>query len=97
MQLAKDVPVYNDVMLPSSSEKLPISLSALTTSDPTPALSKLETGAEDFPFSSASDHVPDSANTPSTSGLGSSEVKTNYTLAFFKAGIVVHFKMNASF
>nr|AAR95697.2 hypoxia-inducible factor-1alpha [Ctenopharyngodon idella] len=72
MQLVKDVPLYNDVMLPSSSEKLPISLSALTPSDPTPALSKLETRAEDFPFSSVSDRVPDSANTPSTSGLGSS-------------------------
>uniref|UniRef100_A0A8C1JH62 Hypoxia-inducible factor 1-alpha n=1 Tax=Cyprinus carpio TaxID=7962 RepID=A0A8C1JH62_CYPCA len=59
MQLLKEVPLYNDVMLPSSSKKLPISLSPLT---PT----------EDFPFSSASDRGPDSANTPSTSGLGSS-------------------------
>uniref|UniRef100_A0A8C2BAB4 Hypoxia-inducible factor 1-alpha n=1 Tax=Cyprinus carpio TaxID=7962 RepID=A0A8C2BAB4_CYPCA len=51
MQLLKEVPLYNDVMLPSSSKKLPISLSPLT---------------------SASDRGPDSANTPSTSGLGSS-------------------------
>uniref|UniRef100_A0A673HWL1 Hypoxia-inducible factor 1-alpha n=1 Tax=Sinocyclocheilus rhinocerous TaxID=307959 RepID=A0A673HWL1_9TELE len=68
MQLLKEVPLYNDVMLPSSSEKLPISLSPLTPIDSTPVLNKLETGVEDFPFSSASD----STNTPSTSGLGSS-------------------------
>uniref|UniRef100_A0A672PBD1 Hypoxia-inducible factor 1-alpha n=1 Tax=Sinocyclocheilus grahami TaxID=75366 RepID=A0A672PBD1_SINGR len=72
MQLLKEVPLYNDVMLPSSSEKLPISLSPLTPSDSAPDLNKLETGAEDFPFSSASDRGPDSTNTPSTSGLGSS-------------------------
>uniref|UniRef100_A0A673N9P1 Hypoxia-inducible factor 1-alpha n=1 Tax=Sinocyclocheilus rhinocerous TaxID=307959 RepID=A0A673N9P1_9TELE len=52
MQLLKEVPLYNDVMLPSSSEKLPISLSPLTPSDSGPDLNKLETGAEDFPFSS---------------------------------------------
>lgn len=72
MQLLKEVPLYNDVMLPSGSEKLSISLSPLTPSDSTPVLTKLETGAEDFPFSSASDLGPDSTNTPSTSGLGSS-------------------------
>uniref|UniRef100_A0A8C2Q8H8 Hypoxia-inducible factor 1-alpha n=1 Tax=Cyprinus carpio TaxID=7962 RepID=A0A8C2Q8H8_CYPCA len=32
MQLLKEVPLYNDVMLPSSSKKLPISLSPLTRS-----------------------------------------------------------------
>nr|AJG42186.1 hypoxia-inducible factor 1 alpha B [Schizopygopsis pylzovi] len=72
MQLLKEVPLYNDVMLPSGSEKLSISLSPLTPSDSTLVLTKLETGAEDFPFSSASDLGPDSTNTPSTSGLGSS-------------------------
>nr|AJG42184.1 hypoxia-inducible factor 1 alpha B [Gymnocypris eckloni] len=72
MQLLKEVPLYNDVMLPSGSEKLSISLSPLTPSGSTPVLTKLETGAEDFPFSSASDLGPDSTNTPSTSGLGSS-------------------------
>uniref|UniRef100_A0A8C1YKV8 Hypoxia inducible factor 1 subunit alpha b n=1 Tax=Cyprinus carpio TaxID=7962 RepID=A0A8C1YKV8_CYPCA len=72
MQLLKEVPLYNDVMLPSSSEKLPISLSPLTPTDSAPVLTKLDTGAEDFPFSSASDRGPDSTNTPSTSGLGSS-------------------------
>ncbi len=95
MQLLKEVPLYNDVMLPSSSEKLPISLSPLTPSDSTPVLTKLETGAEDFPFSSASDLGPDSTNTPSTSGLGSSGVKTQ-TLAFL-AAILSHFKMIAPF
>uniref|UniRef100_A0A672Q8E4 Hypoxia-inducible factor 1-alpha n=1 Tax=Sinocyclocheilus grahami TaxID=75366 RepID=A0A672Q8E4_SINGR len=68
MQLLKEVPLYNDVMLPSSSEKLPISLSPLTPIDSTPVLNKLETGVEVFTFSSASD----STNTPSTSGLCSS-------------------------
>lgn len=77
MQLLKEVPLYNDVMLPSSSEKLPISLSALTPSDSSPVLSKLESGAEDFPFSSSSDCVPDSTNKLSSSGLISSGVKTN--------------------
>nr|AAW69834.1 hypoxia-inducible factor 1 alpha [Gymnocypris przewalskii] len=72
MQLLKEVPLYNDVMLPSGSEKLSIILSPLTPSDSTPVLTKLKTGAEDFPFSSASDLGPDSTNTPSTSGLGSS-------------------------
>ncbi|KAK7133237.1 hypothetical protein R3I94_015190 [Phoxinus phoxinus] len=75
MQLPKEVPLYNDVMLPSSSEKLPISLSALTPSDSSPVLSKLESGEdspEDFPFSSASDCVPDSTNKLSSSGLISS-------------------------
>uniref|UniRef100_A0A8C2E5D1 Hypoxia-inducible factor 1-alpha n=1 Tax=Cyprinus carpio TaxID=7962 RepID=A0A8C2E5D1_CYPCA len=72
MQLLKEVPLYNDVMLPSSSEKLPISLSPLTPTDSAPVLTKLDTGGEDFPFSSASDRGPDSTNTPSTSGLGSS-------------------------
>ncbi|XP_052390779.1 hypoxia-inducible factor 1-alpha isoform X2 [Carassius gibelio] len=72
MQLLKEVPLYNDVMLPSSSEKLPISLSPLTPLDSTPVLTKLETGAEDFPFCSASDRGPDSTNSSSTSGLGSS-------------------------
>ncbi|TRZ02161.1 hypothetical protein DNTS_007280 [Danionella cerebrum] len=71
MKLLKEVPVYNDVMLPTSSEKLPISLSPLTPSDSLPALTKLESGSDDFPFSSASDRVPELTNTPSTSGLSS--------------------------
>ncbi|XP_051951529.1 hypoxia inducible factor 1 subunit alpha b [Xyrauchen texanus] len=70
VQLLKEVPLYNDVMLPSSSENLPMTLSCLTTSESVPPLTKLET-AEDFPFSSDSHRVPDS-NTPSAPGLGSS-------------------------
>ncbi|XP_051511717.1 hypoxia-inducible factor 1-alpha-like isoform X2 [Myxocyprinus asiaticus] len=72
MPLLKEVPLYNDVMLPSSSEKLPLTLSPLTPSESTPPLTKLETGAEDCPFSSVSHRFPDSTNTPSTPGLGSS-------------------------
>ncbi|KAI7799868.1 hypoxia inducible factor 1 subunit alpha b isoform X2 [Triplophysa rosa] len=70
MQLLKEVPIYNDVMLPSSSEKLPVGLSGLTPAKPTPALTKLENEAEDFPFNSDSHSgITNSANTPSTSGL----------------------------
>lgn len=77
MQLLKEVPLYNDVMLPSSSEKLPVGLSGLTPAKPTPALTKLENETEDFPFNSASPSgITNSANTPSTSGLSSSGVKT---------------------
>lgn len=77
MQLLKEVPLYNDVMLPASSEKLPVGLSGLTPSKPTPALTKLENEAEDFNFNSTSHNgITTSANTPSTSGLGSSRVKT---------------------
>ncbi|XP_051955241.1 hypoxia-inducible factor 1-alpha-like [Xyrauchen texanus] len=72
MQLLKEVPLYNDVMLPSGSEKLLLTLSPLTPSESTPPLTKLETGAEDFPFSSDSHRFPDSTNTPSTLGLCSS-------------------------
>uniref|UniRef100_A0A672Q1W7 Hypoxia-inducible factor 1-alpha n=1 Tax=Sinocyclocheilus grahami TaxID=75366 RepID=A0A672Q1W7_SINGR len=76
MQLLKEVPLYNDVMLPSSSEKLPISLSPLTPIDSTPVLNKLETGVEVFTFSSASD----STNTPSTSGLLDSDISSEFKL-----------------
>lgn len=72
MQLLKEVPLYNDVMLPSSSEKLPLGLSGLTITKPTPALTKLENEAEDFPFNSDSG-ITNSAN---TSGLCSPGVKT---------------------
>lgn len=34
MQLLKDVPLYNDVMLPSTSEKLVLPLSPLPPSEP---------------------------------------------------------------
>lgn len=34
IQLLKDVPLYNDVMLPSSSERLALPLSPLPTSEP---------------------------------------------------------------
>lgn len=72
MQLLKEVPLYNDVMLPSSSKKLPLSLSPLTPTESTPALSKLETEAEEFPYRVTTN----STNTPSTSGLGSPGVRT---------------------
>ncbi|XP_072538837.1 hypoxia inducible factor 1 subunit alpha b [Salminus brasiliensis] len=77
MQLLKEVPLYNDVMLPSTSEKLPLPLSPLAPSEPPPALTKLETGGEDFSFPSASHHRADAANTPSTPSTGSSSSAPN--------------------
>ncbi|XP_056619699.1 hypoxia inducible factor 1 subunit alpha b isoform X2 [Triplophysa dalaica] len=65
MQLLKEVTLYNDVMLPSISEKLPLGLSDLTMAKPTPALTKVENEAEDFRFNSDSG-ITNSAN---TSGL----------------------------
>uniref|UniRef100_A0A4W4HNC2 Hypoxia-inducible factor 1-alpha n=1 Tax=Electrophorus electricus TaxID=8005 RepID=A0A4W4HNC2_ELEEL len=56
-----EVPLYNDVMLPSTSEKLPLPLSPLAPSDPPPALTKLESGGEDFSFPSTSS-TPDTVN-----------------------------------
>nr|QCF47166.1 hypoxia inducible factor 1 alpha [Heteropneustes fossilis] len=67
MQVLKEVPLYNDVMLPSTSEKLPLPLSPLAPSDPSPALVKMEPGGEEFSMSSTSHHPPDTASTPSSS------------------------------
>ncbi|KAI5090553.1 hypoxia-inducible factor 1-alpha, partial [Silurus meridionalis] len=77
MHLLKEVPLYNDVMLPATSERLPIPLSPLAPSDPSPALDKIEPGAEEFSLSSTSHRTKDTANTPSTSA-SSSEVNTFY-------------------
>ncbi|XP_026800151.1 hypoxia inducible factor 1 subunit alpha b isoform X2 [Pangasianodon hypophthalmus] len=71
MQLLKEVPLYNDVMLPSTSEKLPLPLSPLAPSDPSPALAKMEPGGGDFSFSSTSHRTPDTASTPSSSASSS--------------------------
>lgn len=78
MQLLKEVPLYNDVMLPSTSEKIALQLSPLTPSDnPSPALAKMEPGAEEFSFSSTAHRNQDTANTPSSTN-SSSEVDTSY-------------------
>ncbi|XP_007256724.3 hypoxia inducible factor 1 subunit alpha b [Astyanax mexicanus] len=77
MQLLKEVPLYNDVMLPSTSEKLPLPLSPLAPSEPPPALDKLETGGEEFAFPSTSHRSADAANTPSTPSTGSSTSAPN--------------------
>lgn len=81
MQLLKEVPLYNDVMLPSTTEKLPLPLSPLAPSTPSPALVKMESGGEDFSFSSSSRRTPDTANTPSSS-TSSSEVVLVQNLLF---------------
>lgn len=73
--MLKEVPLYNDVMLPSTSEKLPLPMSPLAPSDPSPDLVKMEPRGEEFSFSSTSHHVSDTANTPSISA-SSSEVDT---------------------
>uniref|UniRef100_A0AAR2IUQ2 Hypoxia-inducible factor 1-alpha n=1 Tax=Pygocentrus nattereri TaxID=42514 RepID=A0AAR2IUQ2_PYGNA len=62
IHLLKEVPLYNDVMLPSTSEKLPLPLSPLAPSEPPPALTKLESEGEDFSFSSTSCHSTDTAD-----------------------------------
>lgn len=77
MHLLKEVPLYNDVMLPSTSEKLPLPLSPLAPSEPPPALTKLETGGEEFAFPSTSHRSADAANTPSTPSTGSSTSAPN--------------------
>lgn len=77
IQLLKEVPLYNDVMLPSTSEKLPLPLSPLAPSEPPPALTKLETGGEDFTFPSTSHRSADAANTPSTPSTGSNTSEPN--------------------
>lgn len=95
MQLLKEVPLYNDVMLPASSEKLPVGLSGLTPSKPTPALTKLENEAEDFPFNSASHSgITTSANTPSTSGLGCSGPNSPMDYCFPDSDISSEFKLD---
>ncbi|XP_066532696.1 hypoxia inducible factor 1 subunit alpha b [Hoplias malabaricus] len=77
MQLLKEVPLYNDVMLPSTSEKLPLPLSPLAPSEPPPALTKLESGGEDFSFSSTPHSSSDTADTPSSPATGSSSSEPN--------------------
>ncbi|KAK3516641.1 hypothetical protein QTP70_022015 [Hemibagrus guttatus] len=67
MQLLKEVPLYNDVMLPSTSEKIALPLSPLAPSNPSPALAKMEPEAEDFSFSSTAHRNQDTANTPPSS------------------------------
>lgn len=80
MQLLKEVPLYNDVMLPSTSEKLPLPLSPLAPSDPSPPLDKMKPGAEEFSFSSHRN--PNTASTPSSSA-SPSEVDTLYDDVMF--------------
>uniref|UniRef100_W5UA58 Hypoxia-inducible factor 1-alpha n=1 Tax=Ictalurus punctatus TaxID=7998 RepID=W5UA58_ICTPU len=71
IHVLKEVPLYNDVMLPSTSEKLPLPMSPLAPSDPSPDLVKMEPRGEEFSFSSTSHHVSDTANTPSISASSS--------------------------
>ncbi|XP_030627469.1 hypoxia inducible factor 1 subunit alpha b isoform X2 [Chanos chanos] len=82
MQLLNDVPLYNDVMLPASSEKMPLALSPLAPSEPTPALAKTEPATEDFPFSNASHRAPDTVGTPSSTGTGASSPEPNSPLDY---------------
>ncbi|XP_053344996.1 hypoxia inducible factor 1 subunit alpha b [Clarias gariepinus] len=74
-QVLKEVPLYNDVMLPSTSEKLPLPLSPLAPSDPSPALVKMEPGGEEFSISSTSRRTLDTAST-SPSSTSSSEASS---------------------
>ncbi|XP_060722547.1 hypoxia inducible factor 1 subunit alpha b isoform X1 [Tachysurus vachellii] len=67
IQLLKEVPLYNDVMLPSTNEKTALPLSPLTPSNSSPDLDKMEPGTEDFSFTSTAHRTKDTANTPSSS------------------------------
>ncbi|XP_062858272.1 hypoxia inducible factor 1 subunit alpha b [Trichomycterus rosablanca] len=60
-------PLYNDVMLPSTSENISLPLSRLVSGEPSPALSKAEPEGEDFSFSSTPHSTPRSASTPAIS------------------------------
>uniref|UniRef100_A0AAY4DK67 Hypoxia-inducible factor 1-alpha n=1 Tax=Denticeps clupeoides TaxID=299321 RepID=A0AAY4DK67_9TELE len=68
--LLKEVPLYNDVMLPSTSEKLP--LSPLAPSEPSPPLSNLEPATDRFPFRASSHQAQHPSGTSSSSPENSS-------------------------
>lgn len=82
--LLKEVPLYNDVMLPSTDEKLTLPLSPLVPSESSPAQDKLENGADDFPFSSPSDQTPSSTNSPSSTITDPSSSEPNSPMNFFQ-------------
>uniref|UniRef100_A0AAR2J9Y5 Hypoxia-inducible factor 1-alpha n=1 Tax=Pygocentrus nattereri TaxID=42514 RepID=A0AAR2J9Y5_PYGNA len=64
IHLLKEVPLYNDVMLPSTSEKLPLPLSPLAPSEPPPALTKLDTDTADKPSSPTTGSSSSEPNSP---------------------------------
>ncbi|KAJ8341309.1 hypothetical protein SKAU_G00336000 [Synaphobranchus kaupii] len=77
--VVKEVPIYNDVMLPSSSEKLP--LSPLPPSEPAQSLvTKLESGSENFPFSAPCSR--DASSSPSDPSPGHSSPEPGSPLDF---------------
>lgn len=63
MQLLKEVPLYNDVMLPSMSEKLVLPLSPLPPSEP---LDVTSTTPDDI---KVKHYILDSSSTPASSSV----------------------------
>lgn len=63
MQLLKEVPLYNDVMLPSMSEKLVLPLSPLPPSEP---LDVTSTTPDD---TKVKHYILDSSSTPASSSV----------------------------
>ncbi|XP_064179975.1 hypoxia inducible factor 1 subunit alpha a [Anguilla rostrata] len=77
--LVKEVPLYNDVMLPSSSEKLP--LSPLPPSEPAQSLvAKLEPSSESFPFPAPCSQ--EASGTPSGPSTGPSSPEPGSPMDF---------------
>uniref|UniRef100_A0A3B5A7I2 Hypoxia-inducible factor 1-alpha n=1 Tax=Stegastes partitus TaxID=144197 RepID=A0A3B5A7I2_9TELE len=64
IQLLKDVPLYNDVMLPSTSDKLALPLSPLPPSEPLSITSTTSEDAKAAPSPTASRHSPPEADGP---------------------------------
>ncbi|KAM4625827.1 hypoxia inducible factor 1 subunit alpha a [Polymixia lowei] len=73
IQLMEDVPLYNDVMLPSTSDKLALPLSPLPPSEPPHAASSTSVDAKAEPYAQASSSTAGSHSlAPSNTGPDSS-------------------------
>ncbi|TSK58076.1 Hypoxia-inducible factor 1-alpha [Bagarius yarrelli] len=93
LQLLKEEPLYNDVMLPTS-EKIPLPLSPLAPSDSSTNLSNIEPGTQEFSFSPIVHHTQDTASTPSSS-TGSSEPSSPADYFSVDSDICSEFKLDS--
>ncbi|XP_071383835.1 hypoxia inducible factor 1 subunit alpha a [Centroberyx affinis] len=76
IQLLNDVPLYNDVMLPSTSDKLALPLSPLPPSEPPHVTSSTSGEAKAEPY------VPASSTTPASHSLDPSSTEADSPLDF---------------
>nr|UEP53765.1 hypoxia-inducible factor-1alpha [Plecoglossus altivelis] len=74
----QEVPLYNDVMLPSTCEK--VALSPLHPSEPLSPPSSVATQPEDFPFPGSS--APETSSSPGSSSLERSSAEPDSPLDF---------------